>query len=514
MRMRCRVSVVIMAVLGAAASSPAAVTLPAVFSDHMVLQRDVPVPVWGTAAAGEKVTVKFQGQEKTATADASGTWLVRLDPLRTSATPDTLVVNGTTITDVLVGDVWLGSGQSNMAMTADKYTQGDPTLATMCEQDHPLVRIIGSSWNGWEVSAARTNQRCSAMLFAFGVPLQEELGTPVGLMFGAVGGTPSGRWLTPAMLAADGPCQEAIKAHAAANPPETRQAQHERALADWQTAVETAKAAGRKVPRKPEPPAAAGTITGGQVGDLFEKHLRPFVPFAIRGVLWDQGEAGTALAGLDQFTVMGALIRGWRRAWGQDFPFLYIQKPSGGGWAFDPEDPMTRRLQALPGQPAQVPPNDAGVYRDMHVRIRNHPDTAMVTSSDLGMGIHPTLKSAYGARAARVALGFAYRRDVEHSGPVFASQKIEGGAIRLGFTHVGKGLVFRGGDRLQGFMVAGTDKRWAWADAVIDGDTVVLCSPQVPEPVAVRYAWADNVRFANLFNRDGLPAVTFRTDDW
>jgi sialate O-acetylesterase len=239
------------------------------------------------------------------------------------------------------------------------------------------------------------------------------------------------------------------------------------------------------------------------------------IPFGIRGVLWDQGESGTAVFGVDQYTLMGALIRGWRKEWGQgDFPFLYVQKPSGEGCAWDPEDPVTNKANKFAPLPAAVPATASGVYRETHVRIAQYPGTAMVISTDLGSGIHPTNKSGYGSRAARVALGMVYGRKIEYYGPVYASHKVEGNKVRVSFTHVGAGLAFKHGDKLQGFAVAGEDKVFHWADAVIDGDTVVVTSDKVAKPVAVRYAWADKHPWANLFNKDGLPAQTFRTDGW
>ncbi len=231
-------------------------------------------------------------------------------------------------------------------------------------------------------------------------------------------------------------------------------------------------------------------------------------------MLWDQGESGTAITGVDQFNVMGALIEGWRKAWGLDFPFLYVQKSSGGGTAWDLNDPVTKKASAFSELPQQVPAHNAGLYREMHIRIQRHPKTAMVISTDLGSGIHPVNKAGYGARAVRVARGFVYNQPVEFSGPLYASHAVEGNKIRVIFTHVGQGLAARHSEKVQGFMIAGTDKKFVWADAVIDGNAVLASSPAVASPVAVRYAWSGNAPWANLFNKDGLPAQTFRTDDW
>jgi sialate O-acetylesterase len=208
------------------------------------------------------------------------------------------------------------------------------------------------------------------------------------------------------------------------------------------------------------------------------------------------------------------LIRGWRKEWGQDFAFIYIQKPSGGGCAWDAADPVTQRGEKFSPLPAAVPGTADGLYVENHVRIMQYPQTAMATSSDLGPGIHPLNKSGYGTRAARVALGMVYGRKVEIYGPVYQSHKVEGNKARVSFTHVGQGLAYRHGEKLQGFAVAGEDKAFHWADAVIDGDAVVVSSDKVAKPAAVRYGWGRTYTWANLFNKDGLPALPFRTDAW
>jgi sialate O-acetylesterase len=248
------------------------------------------------------------------------------------------------------------------------------------------------------------------------------------------------------------------------------------------------------------------------VGNLYEAHIRPFVGYGIRGVLWDQGESGTAIEGVDQYTLMGALIRGWRNAWGQgEFPFIYIQKPSGGGCAWDGKNPVTDKGEKFSPLPPTVPAD--GNYVENHIRIINYPNTAMAISSDLGPGIHPSNKSGYGHRACDVALGMVYGKKVEYYGPKYESHRIEGNKVRVKFTHVGQGLAFKHGDKLQGFALADADKKFQWADAKIDGDTVVVSAAAVVKPVFVRYAWSGKRTWANLFNKDGLPAIPFRTDD-
>lgn len=443
----------------------AEVKVPPIFSDHMVLQRDMAAPVWGTAEPGEEVVVSIDGQSHTTKAGDDGKWSLKLKPLKAGG-PHVLSIKGSSeieLQDVLVGDVWIGSGQSNMAGGVGGYAKGDEVLAELAAGTYPQLRFCRGKGGKWQESNPKTNPGFSAILFAFGQQLQKDLDVPVGLVLGAVGGTPSGRWLTDEMLA---------------NNPHTK---------DYQ--------------------AANG-------GDLYKQHIQPVVPYGIRGVLWDQGESGTAIKGLDQFTTMGALIGGWRDVWGQgEFPFLYVQKPSGGGCAWDKSNPTNRMAEDFTELPAKPQQGNAGEYRAHHVGIIKHPSTAMVTARDLGSGIHPRNKSGYGHRAAQVAMGFAYGKDVEIYGPIYASHKIDGNKIIVNFSHVGSGLASKHGDGLQGFAIAGKDGTYHWAQATIDGDTVVVSSPDVPQPVSVQYAWDKNSPWANLFNNDGLPALTFRASE-
>lgn len=488
------------------------VALPRVFSDRMVLQRDMPVPIWGTAAADERVTVTFRGSSMTVVTGADGRWRTVIGPF-TAGGPDTLTVTaGNTIElrDVLVGEVWVGSGQSNMQGAVSSYAKNDPVLAEIAAAaPSGRLRFVRAN-EPWQEATPEQVDAFSALLVPFGVKLQQTLDVPVGLMLGAVGGTPSAAWLTQEALEADADCQAQLAAYASTYD-KRLQAYEEITRPAWLADLQTAREAGKPEPKRPQRPPLPGEVRGRAPGFLYERHIRPFVPFAIRGVLWDQGESGTGLGGVDQYTLMGGLIRGWRRDWGQgDFPFVYVQKPSGMGCSFDAKDPTTSRADPFAPLPAEVP--DDGLDVEMHIRIMNYPRTAMVISSDLGSGVHPLNKSGYGHRAADVALGMVYGRPVEYYGPRYESHAIEGGKVRVAFTHVGKGLATPADRKLQGFALAGADGKFHWADADIDGDTVVLSCPQVPQPAAVRYAWAANRTWANLFNRDGLPAIPFRTD--
>ena len=410
----------------------AEVELPAVFSDHMVLQRQIKAPIWGKADPGEAVTVKFRGQEKSTKAAADGTWRLELDPLEAGG-PDELTIsasNTVTIKDVLTGEVWVGSGQSNMAGNAANYAKRDETLAKLLSgTPYPKLRLLKRAGpaSKWTLSDSRNAGAFSALLLSFGQRLQTELDVPVGLIVGAVGGTPSGSWLSKEALKNCESCQQSIADFAKTYDPEAAAEKYNAALAKWEAVSARFKAEGKRVPRKPNPPAGPGGHTrGSEIGGLYEKYIRPVVGYGIRGVLWDQGEAGTAIQGVDQYTLMGGLISGWRNEWGQgEFPFIYIQKPSGGGPAFDPENPITREANPFSAQPAQTTP-DGGLYRELHIRIRQHPNTWMVTASDLGSMVHPINKWGYGNRAAQVALKAAYGQDIPVYGPSYASHSIEG----------------------------------------------------------------------------------------
>jgi sialate O-acetylesterase len=487
--------------------------LPAVLSSHMVLQRDMPVPVWGAAIPGATVTVEFAGQTKTAQANEKGAWKVKLDPMSASAESRVMIISVSpadpaqapiTLEDVLVGEVWVGSGQSNMAQPVKAYTTDDRVLATNAAANYPQLRLNNAKAQ-WQPATPEESSNFSALMFSFGVPLQKAINVPVGLMVGAAGSSPSRLWLSKAAYQNDPGCQAAVAKALAAYDDEKEQLAYANRLSVWNQAVAVAKKEGKPPPSKalrPVGPAKPG-VYDPAMGSLYERYIRPYQPYAIRGVLWDQGESGTEIVGVDQYTLMGALIRGWRQEWGQgDFPFIYVQKPSGHG--INPHRPSV---------PHPLGPND-GRRRETYTRIMQYTNTAMVISSDLGWGLHPRDKSRYGLRAARVALGMVYGQPVEYYGPIYLSHKVEGNQVRIRFSHVGQGLTTRGGGKLQGFSVAGADKIFFWAEAVIEGDTVVASSDKVPAPVAVRYAWALDHPWANLVNKDGLPSVTFRSDTW
>ena len=512
-----------LAIVALALPSQAGVELSKVFTPHMVLQRGMAVPVYGTAAPGAMVAVKFRDQVKSVSAGQDGKWCVKLDAL-TAGGPDVLTIGDQKIDDVLVGDVWIGSGQSNMDMPVSAYVGGDPVLAAAANESYPKMRLMKKGVKDvWQDANPANIAAFSALLFSFGFPLQKELNVPVGLMVGAVGGTPSGFWLSDEMYRSDTACSAAVKKFATSAAYDAMvakfnadKAKFDQDLAAWQALDQAARQDTKKQPHAPKPIGTPGEAEKGKIGQLFEAHIRPYVGYGIKGVLWDQGESRTNIVGLDQVTLMGALIGGWRKAWGQgDFPFLYVQKPSGGGCAFDYSQPMNRLAEKFAPLPKAIPGGPGPEYSHVvFTQLMQYPNTHMVTSSDLGSGIHPPNKSGYGARAVQVALATAYDKKNEYLGPRYASHTLDGGKVTLKFTHSGKGLAFKNGDTLQGFMIAGEDKKFVWADAKIEGDSVVVTSASVAHPAAVRYAWSNTFQWANLFNQDGLPAQPFRTDTW
>ena len=495
--------------VGGGHSSALAVELAAVFSDHVVLQRERPVPLWGSGTPGERLTISFRDQRVQTDVDASGTWSARLSAL-TAGGPDTLVVAGSNtvqVSDVLVGEVWLAAGQSNMAMTAGGVVKkGDDALAEMTAADHPQIRFQLEQHPTWRVASAANQPGMPATALAFAVTLSQRLSVPVGMLVRAMPGSATDFWISEEALLNDPTCRASIDTYAQTVYPELQRAYEERR-------ARAATAGGKE----PEPPTPPGKPARGaeRLGKHFTNLVMPLCPFAIRGFLWDQGENMASIAGAERSAVNAALVRGWRSAWGQgELPFIYFQKPSGGGCAYDPNDPLTQLAEPFAPLPAQVPKDKPGFYRDIYLRLLAVPGTALVPTSDLGGGLHPLRKSSYGRRAAQVALGVAYGQAGATCGPLYAGHAIEGAKVRIRFTHLGKGLVARHDPAVRGFFIAGSDQVFHWADATIDGDSVVVSHAQVAAPVAVRYAWADQIPWANLFNADGLPAQAFRTDTW
>jgi len=478
---------VLLCVLPAAA----AVKLPAVIGDHMVLQRDMKVPIWGTADPGEKVTVTLGDRQAVATADADGRWMVRLDPLKAGG-PFEMTVAGSnriTLKDILVGEVWVCSGQSNMAMQVKTAANAHQEIAAANYPDIRLftvARLVAAAPQSdtkgtWVACSPQTVGDFSAAAYYFGRHLHKELNVPIGLIHTSWGGTPAEAWTSRATLEAD-PDLKAI-------------------VDRWDQELANARKAGSAAGNQQSAPKgrkAGGDLAGStdRPSSLYNGMIQPLIPYAIRGAIWYQGEANAGRA-YQYRKLFPAMIQDWRKAWGQgDFPFLFVQLANY--------------------QPRKPEPADSAwaELREAQTMTLSLPKTGMAVIIDIGEGdnIHPKNKQDVGKRLALAALAIAYGRDIPYSGPMYDSMKIEGDKVRLTFRHVNGGLVAKGGV-LKGFAIAGDDRKFVWADAKIDGDTVVVHSDKVAKPKAVRYAWADNPE-CNLYNKAGLPASPFRTDDW
>lgn len=639
----------------------AEVRLPALFSDHMVLQASLATPIWGWADPGEKVTVSIAGQTQTATAGADGKWSVKLAPL-TASSPETLTVRGgntLTVHDVLVGEVWLCSGQSNMGISVGRTVGGEKAAAAA---NDPQIRLFVVGQAGaleprdtlsgkWEVCSPSVALRSSAVAFYFARGLFQELKTPIGIIHSAVGGTPIENWISHEAIDTLAGYQKQVDARLelmrsqdedAKKFPAERDRWEEangvkppsdQGLAtgwanpdfddhDWKTIALPAKWADsmgvkqggvfwlRKEVTLPE--TAAGKpinlllnympeqydttwfngVEVGHTGDappyfylgprsylvpgklvkagrnviavrvvaanpradlmgrgargdynlpvdqklvgnqwrcqiesllpplsaealksrphvnnaalvdtpvvLFNAMIHPLIPYGLRGVVWYQGESNTGHPA-DYGRLLPLMIEDWRHRWAQEsMPFYLVQIANYGDHPKDPNQPsgwaIVREAQAKT------------------VQTEPHTGLAVIIDADDGENMHPRNKQPVGERLMRLALARTYGRTLEDTGPTFDRMKVEGDHLRIRFQHA-DGLTSKGGPP-KWFAVAGEDHKFAWAEARIDGDGVVLSSSTVPHPIAARYCWADNPVGCNLYNAAGLPAAPFRTDDW
>jgi sialate O-acetylesterase len=468
-----------------------ALTLPHIFGDHMVLQSGQRVPVWGWAKPGEEITVRFADQEKHARAAAAsdGRWEIHLEPLKVSSEPAELTIVGAeklTFKDVLVGEVWLCSGQSNMEKPLGEQRGQKPTLnyeRELATANFPEIRFlrvprnrkreperdIKTTWNVCS-PASLDEIKFSAVGYFFGRKLHQELKVPIGMIDASLGGSPIEPWITPAGFASVP------------------------SLADWAKASIT-------------PGATVDVYQGANVihsepCTMYRGMIAPLVPFALRGVLWYQGEsniyAGDTTIYADKMT---ALINGWRDAWKRELPFYYVQ--------------IAPLLYHVTRSDKVVSPEAEPRFWEAQASCLRLPRTGMIVTTDLVddlADIHPQRKKEVGEPLARWALAKDYgRTDIEVSGPMFRSMERNGGKVTLHFDHIGGGLVCKG-RVLDWFAIAGTDGEFFPAKAEIAGDTVVVTSPRVSAPAVVRFAWDEAAR-PNFFSKAGLPAMPFRTDN-
>lgn len=488
-RCRCVCLSLVAAAISFATPVLAEVTLPSLFGNRMVLQQEMAVPVWGWADPGEKVTVSFGSQNKSVETDQSGRWQVKLDPLKANSNGQKLTVEGTNtilITDVLVGEVWICSGQSNMEWSVSRSLNSKEEIAAA---KYPKIRLFNVPGH---ITAARPQEKVpgawepcnpdmipgfSAVGYFFGRKLHDELRVPIGLVGSNWGGTRIEPWTSLAGFQSVPELKEIARS----------------------VSTRESKAKEQEVAVKRTDPSA-----------IFNAMVHPLAPFAMRGAIWYQGESN-GNEGESYYHKKRALVNGWRELFNPDLGFYWVQLAN---WKTPNEDPAGGDGWAR--------------IREAQRKALSIPHTGMAVTIDIGEAndIHPRNKQDVGRRLARYALHQTYgKEDVVPSGPLYKSHKVEGDSIRVTFDHVGGGLIVGAKNgleptkevkngKLQRFAIAGADKKWHWADAKIDGDCVVLSSPEVSKPVAVRYAYSMNPAGANLYNEAGMPASPFRTDDW
>ena len=522
----------------------AEINLPALFSDGMVFQQQHPLPVWGWAEPGTKVTVIFAGQAASATTPANGKWMTRLPGQDASAKGRELTIkvgNETKIIkDVLVGEVWLCGGQSNMdftlrqlaAKTRDPKHQplADYVTKEMNTAKDPLLRQISvpkvtspkdqktNFVGSWIDCRPENNQSLSGTGYFFARELRRELGVPVGLIKCPWGGTLVEPWIPASGFTKNADMKAfydaqhgALDEQLANYDVDKVKAAYAKRVEKWKEDVKKAKAAKKKAPRKPRMP---GNPAGSNriPSTLYNAMIHPLVPYAVKGAIWYQGESNRRQNAKEYSLYFGQMIESWREAWDfGPFPFYYCQLAQ---FMDPPKEPVTD--------------DDWVNVCDQQRRTLKLQNTGMAVLSDVGEAkdIHPRNKMEAGRRLSLWALAKNYgKKDLVYSGPLYKTHVVAGDRILVTFESVGSGLMAGHkpvmgptkpvDEPLKFFQIAGADKQWKWANAkLVAGDTVEVSHPEVPKPVAVRYGWAANSEGANLYNKEGLPASLFKTDDW
>jgi sialate O-acetylesterase len=488
---------------GAAAS--AQVTLPKILSSHMVVQRDLPVHVWGWAQPGQEVSVAFRGVTRSTKTGQLGRWSVYLPP-GAAGGPFQLVVAGVptsageavapaqaiTLEDVLVGDVWVASGQSNMGFQMRQAATAGADLPHAANDRIRLLIVkqlaveypqddIGTE--GWAASTPESAKEFSAVGWYFAREIEQREHVPIGVIDSTWGGTVAEAWTSIGALGEDAALAPLFVAWG-----KMTEHEPEALLSDKeeQRQRDEARAQGKPEPQFPWHPQ----LTSWGPGMLYNGMIAPLTPFPIRGVIWYQGESNSKVNRYPNLyrRVFSTLIQDWRRQWGLgDFPFLYVQISNF----------------------TSTPEEDWATIREQQLKTLALSNTAMAVTIDIGEpnNVHPTDKVDVGLRLALAARALSYGEDISYSGPIFRQATPEGSDIRVWFEHHAKGLMTKGGE-LTGFEVAGADGKFVPAKARIDGNTVLASSEAVAEPRFVRYGWANSPQ-CNLFNGEGLPASPF-----
>lgn len=488
-----------------------AVNVNSLFSNNAVLQREVEVPIWGTANNNEKISVEFAGQ-KLNTVAVGGKWLVKLKAMRANSIPQDLIIRGNNIIilkNILIGDVWLCSGQSNMVFEIKKLkpTGNSQTKVEVLSdaKNHPTIRqflvprpidksvdSVRTEVNGqWTVCDQNSVNEFSAVAYFFAKELNRKLQVPIGILNSSIGGTYGERWVAPSELKSNPELKYILDLYnkSIAELP-IRMAKYNKELPEKMEKFRTDSLEAinfkKNVPRKPQPPRLQYE---GAPGGFYNYMIQPLINFPIKGTLWYQGEhnAGGQMA-IDYRKLLPSLIKSWREGFNLgEFPFIVVQ---------------------IPGLRNQTPE----IRESQLITVKNTPNTGLVVISDVSdtLDVHPGNKQPVGERASLVALALAYNQKIEYSGPVYESMKREKDKIILSFSHIGGGLMSKDG-ALKNFEIAGDDNKFYPATAEIKGNNVVVSNPKVLNPQNVRMGWR-NISICNLYNKDGLPASIFRTD--
>ncbi|WPJ94158.1 sialate O-acetylesterase [Coraliomargarita algicola] len=497
-----RATVCLLSTLSLCYTAQADVKLPRIFGNHMVLQREQANPVWGTADAGETVTVQIEEQSHVTVADTNGNWRVELAPLEAGG-PYTLSVSGTNelnFQDVLVGEVWLCSGQSNMQWPLNDINHADVEIATA---NNPQIRLLTIERNGttipqddirgeWQLSSSETAADFSAVGYLFGKRLQNALDVPIGLIDNAWGGSAAEAWMPRDVLEDANKYNEYIEMwdERCANYSDELHAQKIKEYREW-------VAAGKPHPKQhwPKDPR----VDQQRPSNLYNGMVHPLLSFGIRGVIWYQGESNVrrAYAYRELFPL---LISTWRELWQQgDFSFYWVQLANRHPEVATPQNSAWAEL------------------RESQTMTLSLPNTgeAVIIDSGEGRDVHPRDKQTVADRLVRHALAKNYGFEMASDSPRYTSMQVKDQTVTLTFEHVSSGgLRAFDTEEVKGFSIAGSDQQFVWAQAkIVSKNQVEVCSDQVTEPVAVRYAWAGNP-VANLQDRNGLPVTPFRTDDW
>ncbi len=523
--------IVAIALLGYANLYAAPLSTAKVFSSHMVLQRGLAAPVWGWAAPGSEVTVNFADQSHTTTTADNGRWEVKLDALAASTEGRTMTISAEgmqplSYTDILVGDVWICSGQSNMEWSVQQSGKPQEEIAA---GSHPQIRLFNVLGHdiaasptkrlvhncAWSVCSPQSVTHFSAVGYYFGRDLQQKSGVPIGLISTNWGGTRIEPWIPPAGYHTQPELAHlARQVNSQLTTTETGKAAWEKYandIAAWAEQMKTNLASGEHMPLQPPSP---GPSSPGQPCAIYNAMVAPIVGYGVRGAIWYQGESNGG-EGIHYLPKLKALVQGWRDIWAQpeDFPFYFYV------------------VKLAQFHAANEDPRGGDGFARIRVaqdRIQELPHTGVASAIDIGHAtdIHPKNKQDVGKRLARWALRDVYdQTDIVVTGPTFKAMTIEGDTATISYEHVGSGLISgqkpgydatieTPGAELKRFAIAGEDRQWHWATATIEGDQVKVSSPAVSTPVAVRYAYSSNPEGANLYNKEGLPAIPFRTDNW